>query len=99
MKHTVIIDTNLLTKKIHVRNFEEFKQEIADIFGKDRIDWSESYFYLAEVEVLTEIDMTILGKPKKVLLRKTISMDERKLNFDSDLLDCSCTIRGKIVLK
>ena len=98
MIYQIVVDTNLFTKTVLVRDFEELKKEIIKAFGKHKVDWDATRLYLMHAEVHAEVDVTILGEKQKLLLKERIPVN-REINLDKDSLDSMCTIRGKIVLK
>lgn len=97
MVYQVTINTTNLTKKYLVHSFHKLKRKITKDFN-NKVDWDKTVLILAYVDANVKADVTILGEKHTHSFYKRIVV-ERRLDLDNAILDCNCTIGGRIVFK
>jgi len=95
--YTVDVITTNFTKRYHVRTFLELKSEISKDL-KNEVDWDRTKLRLVQVRVSGVFEVSVLGERRPYLFHKTVHMN-KELDLNTAILDCVCTIDGRIVFK
>jgi len=93
--YEVEIITNILTKRIPARNFDEVKKEIDSTF--ETVDWDRTKLVITCAYMKGEVSATIFGEKRTYIFKRTVSVNPH-LDINTATLDCDCCVGGIIFL-